>query len=188
MESLPKLATSSVVSLFVRTILVVPAAVATMAFIPVKSAVDVNLHNQPREQYFPKQNLVPIDCAELRLRQTKDAQLSDQRQHLLQQRTAALQQNDDGLAAKVSSELLLVQRKQSVNLMVMRVLSSIPVHVEFSLKPSSDRVLFLLGQSDPSASFDGQESKHPRWNPGTITRGGFSGQGVSEDSDMVSSC
>ena len=169
MESLPSLTTSSVVSSFVRMILVLAAAVSTTAFIPVTSPIDVNEHNQPREKYFQKQNLVPIECAELRLRQVQDAQLSDQRQHLLQERTAALQQNNDILVAKISSELRLVQRKQSVNLMVMRVLSSIPVHVEFSLQPSSDRVLFLLGQSDPTASFDGHEFEHPRWSAGTIT-------------------
>jgi len=90
----PNFMMSNVACSFVRTILAIPVAVATMAFIPVNSPVDVDVHNQPREKNFQKENLVPIDCAELSLHQDKDAQLSYQRQHLLQQRTKALQDND----------------------------------------------------------------------------------------------
>jgi hypothetical protein len=184
MENLCRLTIDNTNTVFWRAIAIVITTIGATAFTSVNSPIDVNVHNQPRGVYdflIPlKENLVPIECAELQRRQIEDEDLAYDRQYLLQERTLALKRNDDSLLQSINSELQLVQRKQSVNLMAMRVLSSIPVHVEFPLSPSSDRVLFLLGRS-----------QFGRWGKGTITYLDYSSEletFVNFDSNICNNC
>ncbi|MES0030365.1 hypothetical protein [Mesorhizobium sp. M0040] len=139
------------------------------SFTPLTSYIDLNsFERRQSNEYSREYDDVNIDCDELDRRAKLDAEYSNQRQHLLQQRTEAIKQNDASLIEDLNGQLSVVQRRQAVNLMVIKTLKALPVHMGRTLAPTSDRIRFLLsraGEGDPYARWD--EFK-PRWPSGSV--------------------